>query len=393
MRERLGHPVLEVLYQVAFEAGRETVEERRYISVGRARGVVAPRGGDQMLEGGVAGMMREARIEAFGGERVVAAQAGEPAEIEAGLRQVGIGRHRAAVGYDGLFFAAQALARAAEVVPGLCIRWIQRHGLVETRNGRIVALLFLAHVAQPVPGARVARVEREHALEREAGFVPALRVVVRVGFGQPVCGTACCASFHGSAILAPPAVRRQSFMESFFASSPRGLEQLLAAELGAFGARDVKHVPGGVAFAGDWKVCYAANLWSRLASRVLWRVAEFEYAGEGDLYEAARKVDWMRLFSVERTLRGERLGAEKPVGESRFRDPAHQGRGVRPLPRHRRQPAEHRPRQSRRARARFSRRNALRAVPGHLRRSAVTSAAGARARAKRRCARTSPRAS
>jgi putative N6-adenine-specific DNA methylase len=92
-------------------------------------------------------------------------------------------------------------------------------------------------------------------------------------------------------------------MESFFASSPRGLEQLLAAELGMLGARDVQQVPGGVAFSGDWKVCYAANLWSRLASRVLWRVAEFEYAGEGDLYEAARKVDWMRLFSVERTLR------------------------------------------------------------------------------------------
>ncbi len=92
-------------------------------------------------------------------------------------------------------------------------------------------------------------------------------------------------------------------MESFFASSPRGLEQLLAAELAALGARSVQQVPGGVAFSGDWRVCYAANLWSRLASRVLWRVAEFDYAGEGDIYEAARKVDWMRLFSVERTLR------------------------------------------------------------------------------------------
>ncbi len=92
-------------------------------------------------------------------------------------------------------------------------------------------------------------------------------------------------------------------MECFFASSPRGLEQLLAAELASLGARSVQQVPGGVAFSGDWKVCYAANLWSRLASRVLWRVAEFEYAGEGDIYEAARKVDWMRLFSVERTLR------------------------------------------------------------------------------------------
>jgi putative N6-adenine-specific DNA methylase len=92
-------------------------------------------------------------------------------------------------------------------------------------------------------------------------------------------------------------------MEHFFASSPRGLEPLLAAELASLGAQQVAQVPGGVAFSGDWRVCYMANLWSRLASRILWRVAEFDYAGEGDIYEAARKVDWMGLFTVERSLR------------------------------------------------------------------------------------------
>jgi putative N6-adenine-specific DNA methylase len=92
-------------------------------------------------------------------------------------------------------------------------------------------------------------------------------------------------------------------MESFFATSPRGLEALLAAELAPLGAQRVQEVPGGVAFAGDWRVCYLANLWSRLASRILWRVGEFDYANEADIYEAARKVDWMRLFAVERSLR------------------------------------------------------------------------------------------
>jgi putative N6-adenine-specific DNA methylase len=92
-------------------------------------------------------------------------------------------------------------------------------------------------------------------------------------------------------------------VEQFFASSPRGLEPLLAVELASLGAQRVQEVPGGVAFSGDWRVCYTANLWSRLASRILWRVAEFDYAGEDDLYEAARKVDWLRLFAVERTLR------------------------------------------------------------------------------------------
>ena len=62
-------------------------------------------------------------------------------------------------------------------------------------------------------------------------------------------------------------------------------------------------MPGGVAFSGPWEACYRANLWSRVASRILWRVAEFGYASEEDLYEAARKLDWLRYFSVERTLR------------------------------------------------------------------------------------------
>jgi len=92
-------------------------------------------------------------------------------------------------------------------------------------------------------------------------------------------------------------------VEYFFATAPRGLEPLLVAELAALGAGNPAAVPGGVAFSGDWRVCYAANLWSRLASRVLWRVAEFDYRNEADLHEAARQVDWMRYFSVERTLR------------------------------------------------------------------------------------------
>ncbi len=92
-------------------------------------------------------------------------------------------------------------------------------------------------------------------------------------------------------------------MEHFFATAPRGLEPLLAGELATLGASNAAAVPGGVAFSGDWRVCFTANLWSRLASRVLWRVAEFDYRSESDLYEAARKPDWLRLFDVGHSLR------------------------------------------------------------------------------------------
>jgi putative N6-adenine-specific DNA methylase len=102
-------------------------------------------------------------------------------------------------------------------------------------------------------------------------------------------------------------------VEHFFATAPRGLEGLLATELAALGAKDASTVPGGVAFGGDWGVCYRANLWSRLASRVLWRVAEFAYRDEADLYEAVRKLDWTRQFTVERTLRVNVSATKSPL--------------------------------------------------------------------------------
>lgn len=106
--------------------------------------------------------------------------------------------------------------------------------------------------------------------------------------------------------------------EAYFAPCPRGLEALLAAELAALGARETRTVPGGVAFAGDRETCYAANLWSRLASRILWRIAEFDCRDERDLYAAAREVDWPRHFAVERTLRVNIAARASPLRSLEF---------------------------------------------------------------------------
>jgi len=106
--------------------------------------------------------------------------------------------------------------------------------------------------------------------------------------------------------------------QAYFAPCPRGLEALLVAELLKLGARDAAAVAGGVAFSGDWRACYRANLWSRLASRVLWKVAEFSYGGEEDVYAAARKVDWPVLFTVERTLRVNVTAQKSPLKSLEF---------------------------------------------------------------------------
>lgn len=102
-------------------------------------------------------------------------------------------------------------------------------------------------------------------------------------------------------------------MEKFFASCPRGLEPLLAEDLAAAGAIDIQTLPGGAHFRGDWSVCYAANLHSRIATRILWRVGDGPYAREEDIYKLALEVAWPRLFAVERTIRVNITAVKSPL--------------------------------------------------------------------------------
>src|SRR5439155_856335 len=71
-------------------------------------------------------------------------------------------------------------------------------------------------------------------------------------------------------------------------------------------------------FCGGWEVCYAANLWSRIASRTLWRVGQFEYGNENDLYAAVRAIDWPDYFRVERTLRVNVTAQKSPLKSLEF---------------------------------------------------------------------------
>jgi putative N6-adenine-specific DNA methylase len=102
-------------------------------------------------------------------------------------------------------------------------------------------------------------------------------------------------------------------MERFFATCPRGLEQVLVAELTALGACEAKAVDGGAAFAGEFALCYAANLESRVASRVLWQVGSAPYRSEHDIYEAARSLPWLQHFDVRRSIRVDTAAIKSPV--------------------------------------------------------------------------------
>ncbi len=73
-----------------------------------------------------------------------------------------------------------------------------------------------------------------------------------------------------------------------YAVCPPGVEQLGAAELRRLGVRAVKAERGGVSFRCTTRQLYAANLWSRLATRVVVRAAAFEATTFAGLETAVR---------------------------------------------------------------------------------------------------------
>lgn len=104
----------------------------------------------------------------------------------------------------------------------------------------------------------------------------------------------------------------------YFATCPRGLEQLLADELLAVGAKSIKPTDGGVSFDGDWAICYAANLHSRIATRILWQVARGKYMNEEDLFDAAYKINWPQWFDVKNDFMVKVTGVKCPLKSLEF---------------------------------------------------------------------------
>ncbi|GGZ61967.1 ribosomal RNA large subunit methyltransferase K/L [Lysobacter xinjiangensis] len=78
----------------------------------------------------------------------------------------------------------------------------------------------------------------------------------------------------------------------FFASCGKGLEYLLVDELVALGCTHATATVAGANVEGTLVDAQRAVMWSRLASRILWPIAEFDCPDEHALYAGASKVDW-----------------------------------------------------------------------------------------------------
>ncbi|MEZ3498122.1 bifunctional 23S rRNA (guanine(2069)-N(7))-methyltransferase RlmK/23S rRNA (guanine(2445)-N(2))-methyltransferase RlmL [Pantoea sp. KPR_PJ] len=107
-------------------------------------------------------------------------------------------------------------------------------------------------------------------------------------------------------------------MNSLFASTARGLEELLKSELDALGAQDLQVVQGGVHFEADDRIMYQSLLWSRLASRILLPLGEFGVYSDLDLYVGVQSIDWTELFGSQHTFVVHFSGTNESIRNSQF---------------------------------------------------------------------------
>lgn len=106
-------------------------------------------------------------------------------------------------------------------------------------------------------------------------------------------------------------------MPDFFATCPKGLEYLLRDELAALGG-DAHEALAGVRFSGTLEIAYRACLESRLASRVLMPLAEFEVPDADALYAGVQAIDWSAHLAPDATLAIDAGGSSGSVAHSGF---------------------------------------------------------------------------
>ena len=88
----------------------------------------------------------------------------------------------------------------------------------------------------------------------------------------------------------------------WIATAPVGASSVLAEELAAFGAVDIRDRSHDVKFQGTLEVGYRACLWSRTATRVLLSLGSVEAGTTETLFEGLKRFDWREHLAPGATL-------------------------------------------------------------------------------------------
>jgi len=103
-----------------------------------------------------------------------------------------------------------------------------------------------------------------------------------------------------------------------FATTARGLEQLLADELTSFGASKLNTVNAGIQFTASLETIMKANLHSRIASRIMIQVGFGGYRNEEDIYNVAKNIKWDEWLHVGNSIKVSTTAIRSPLKSLEF---------------------------------------------------------------------------
>lgn len=107
-------------------------------------------------------------------------------------------------------------------------------------------------------------------------------------------------------------------MLSFFATTAKGMEPLLVAELEGLGAQQIEERRAGASFAGPLETAYRTCLWSRVSSRILLPLATFPARDAAELYDGVRAVVWGDHLAPGQTLAVDFATSQSALSHSHF---------------------------------------------------------------------------
>ena len=107
-------------------------------------------------------------------------------------------------------------------------------------------------------------------------------------------------------------------MAELFATTSKGLPEVLEKELIQLGVKVKGKTVAGVFFEGSWEDCYRVNLKSRIASRIIKPVLDFPAYQGDELYHNIRKHDFTKYIPVHKTIKVEATVTDSKIKDQRF---------------------------------------------------------------------------
>ncbi|MEN8169792.1 MAG: bifunctional 23S rRNA (guanine(2069)-N(7))-methyltransferase RlmK/23S rRNA (guanine(2445)-N(2))-methyltransferase RlmL [Pseudomonadota bacterium] len=103
-----------------------------------------------------------------------------------------------------------------------------------------------------------------------------------------------------------------------FATTPKGMSQLLARELRELGAQKIRPSAAGATFEGELELAYRVCLWSRVANRVLLPVTTIKASTPEELYDEVKAIRWERHLHSSGTLAVDCSVTDSAIGHSKY---------------------------------------------------------------------------